>query len=69
MNEKLMLLRPDSEDIFEKKCFAFPTKRRYGSEASAWAMIERMHGEARLKSYHCRSCEGWHLASVSYSYY
>lgn len=50
---------PDYEDIFEKPCYAFPHKKRYGTENAAAGMIARRLGEARLRSYHCKSCLGW----------
>ena len=53
----------DYDDIFEKPCYVFPHKKRYGTESAAQAMIERRSGEARLWSYHCKSCLGWHLSS------
>ncbi len=51
------------DDIFNKPCWAFPHKKRYGTESAAESMIERLLGEARLHSYHCKSCQGWHLSS------
>lgn len=45
-----------------KKCFEHPDKKRFSSKKDAETVII-MSLNKDLRTYHCLTCNGWHLTS------
>jgi hypothetical protein len=45
-----------------KTCFEHPNKKRHNTQQEAETSLLLLNNK-NLRTYHCESCDGWHLTS------